>query len=193
MMEGIDSSFQAALFVGYHARQATTAGVLCHSYTEVATSVTVLAPDGRPEYVTGEIGLNGAVAGSFGVPVVLVTGDTATVAEAHECLPGVRTVATKIGLGRHRARLFSPKATRPALRAAAAEALLSSDKPAPLDWTGRTLRVSYADTRICDLAATCPGVARVDALTIDIAAPDYLTVFKTFLTATLLAESDQPA
>ena len=64
-------------------------------------------------------------------------------------------------------------------------------KPAPLDWNGRTLRVSWADTRICDLAAACPGVRRVDALTIEIAAPDYLSVFKTFLTAALLAESDQ--
>jgi len=191
MMQGIDSSFDAAIFIGYHARQGTEDGVLCHSYTELATSVTVLASDGSPEYVTGEIGMNGAVAGSFGVPVVLVSGDAATAAEARDLLPSVRTVVTKEGLGRHRARLFSPRATRPALREAAAEALRSTDGPAPLDWNGRTLRVSWADTRICDLAAACPGVRKVDGLTIDIADREYMTVFRTFLAAALLAGMDQ--
>jgi D-amino peptidase len=135
--------------------------------------------------------MNGAVAGSFGVPVVFVSGDSATVAEAYDLLPDVHAVATKEGLGRHRARLFTPKATRPALRKGAADALKAPVKPAPLDWNGRTLRVSWADTRICDLAAACPGVKRVDALTIEISAPDYLSVFKAFLAAALLAESDQ--
>jgi D-amino peptidase len=191
MMQGIDDSFDAALFVGYHARQGTDNAVLCHSYTELATSVTVLSPDGGAPYVTGEIGMNGAVAGWFGVPVAFVSGDTATVAEARDLLPKVRTVSTKEGLGRHRARLFSPKATRPALRAGAAEALKAPDRPSPLDWNGHALRVSYADTRICDLAAACPATTRVDALTIEISAPDYLSVFRTFLAASLLAESDQ--
>ena len=129
MMQGIDESFDAALFVGYHAKQGTENGVLCHSYTELATSVTALPPNGGDAYVTGEIGINGAVAGSFGVPVVFVSGDTATVAEARDLLPKVRAVATKEGLGRHRARLFSPKATRPALRATVAEALKAPDLP----------------------------------------------------------------
>jgi D-amino peptidase len=187
MLEGIDDSFDAVLFVGYHAKQGTQGAVLCHSYVEVATSVVVLTPDGAETYVTGEIGMNAATAGVFGVPVVFVSGDDKTCQEAKELIPGVEVVATKEGLGRSAARLYAPGPVRREIRAAVKRALTAETRPAPIDWEGRVLRVSYADTRKCDMASACPTVKRLDGLTIEIAGPDYLAVLKTFFATVMLA------
>jgi D-amino peptidase len=111
MMAGIDESFDAALLVGYHARAGTTAGVLDHTYAYKVFRVRV---DDMIE--AGELALNAAVAGCFGVPVVFVSGDEATVAEAREVLPAVTAVAVKVGRARTSARLLAPEATRILLR-----------------------------------------------------------------------------
>ncbi len=111
MMAGIDESFDAALLVGYHARAGTTAAVLDHTYAYKVFRVRV---DDMIE--AGELALNAAVAGCFGVPVVFVSGDEAAVAEARELLPGVTGVAVKAGRTRTSARLLAPEATRTLLR-----------------------------------------------------------------------------
>ncbi len=69
MMQGLDGSFDAVLFVSYHGSVGAPAG-LSHTYTPHAVIEARL--DG---VVTGEAGINALVAAHYGVPVVLVTGD----------------------------------------------------------------------------------------------------------------------
>src|SRR5213595_776288 len=80
MVEGIDSGFDAALFIGYHARAGTPHAVLDHTYADRIHEVRL---NGRP---VGELGINAALAGVSGVPVALVSGDAALAAEAKELL-----------------------------------------------------------------------------------------------------------
>ncbi|MGW5028333.1 M55 family metallopeptidase, partial [Streptomyces albidoflavus] len=93
MLGGIDERTDAVLFVGYHVRAGAGPGVLAHTMSDALLDVRV---DGRS---LGEIGLNAAVAGHLGVPVVLLSGDDAACAEVRELVPGVRTVAVKEALG----------------------------------------------------------------------------------------------
>ena len=186
MMAGIDESFDAALFVGYHARAGTTGAVLDHTYTYRVFRVRV---DDMID--AGEFALNTALAGCFAVPVVFVSGDEAAVAEARELLPGVTGVAVKTGRARTSARLLSCDHTRTLLRDGAQQALRAlsppAARPAALSWDERSLRVVFTRSDFADAAAVCPGVERVDARTIRLESPRFLSTFTTFVAALRLA------
>jgi len=186
MMAGIDESFDAALFVGYHARAGTTCAVLDHTYTYRVFRVRV---DDMTE--AGEIALNAALAGCFGVPVVFVSGDEAAVAEARELLPAATGVAVKTACARTSARLLPPERTRTLLRDGAQRALRAAlppaSRPPGLSWDERALRVVFTRSDFAEAAALCPGVERVDARTVRLEGPRFLTTFTTFTTALRLA------
>src|SRR5262245_22962948 len=79
MMEGLDSSFAAVMFVGYHTATTNTAGVRAHTISSAL--LTRIALNGA---AMSEAGINAAIAAEFGVPVVLITGDDAIVNESRE-------------------------------------------------------------------------------------------------------------
>src|SRR5688572_15225988 len=83
MMQGIDSTFDAVIFIGYHAQASTMDAVLGHTYSGTLKSVKL---NGRE---VGEYGLNATAAGHYGVPVVFIAGDKAVVAQAMEFIPGI--------------------------------------------------------------------------------------------------------
>ncbi|MHC4821079.1 MAG: M55 family metallopeptidase, partial [Planctomycetota bacterium] len=93
--EGLDETFDAALFVGYHARNGTAGAVLPHTW--VGSLVHEITVNG---VVFGETALNAAIAGHFGVPVLLAVGDDALCEEAKEMLPDVDVLSVKRAMGR---------------------------------------------------------------------------------------------
>src|SRR5205823_11155188 len=80
MVQAIDAGFDAALFIGYHARAGTRNAILDHTYADRIHEVRL---NGRP---VGELGINAGFAGVTGVPVALVSGDSGLAAEARELL-----------------------------------------------------------------------------------------------------------
>ena len=99
----------AALFVGMHAMAGTRDGVLAHTVS--GSSWWRLRFNGVE---VGETGINAALCGTWGCPVLLVTGDEAACREGKELLgAGLTTVAVKKGLGRFSARQFRAEGTRP--------------------------------------------------------------------------------
>ena len=127
---GIDSSFQAVILVGYHARSSVPDALLGHSYSRKNLNIRINGT------VLGEIGMESAIAGDFDVPVLLVTGDSAGMKEAQEILPGVRTVSVKESMGQFQALCYSPKKTTELLREAAKEIITSPPKVGPLKFEG---------------------------------------------------------
>lgn len=184
MLHGLDASFSAALFVGYHAMAGTRAAVLDHTYTYDVFRVRI------DEYLEiGEVGINAGLAGRFGVPVLFVSGDAAVAAEAAELLPGVETAAVKTATGRTSALLQPPAMAHAAIRRGVARALRSQAAPAPVDFSGMPLRVTFFWSRACDNAAVCPGVERVDGRSLQIPGGDYLATYRTLLVALDLARA----
>ncbi len=181
MMQGVDSGCSAAMLIGYHARAGTQGAVLDHTYSYDVQSVRV------GDCEVGEVAINAAVAGVFGVPVVLVSGDDKLAAEAHDHIPGVECVVVKDGVMRTAARLLAPEAARAALRDGAQRALSAPAWPTPLDFAAQTMCVTFRRTAACDAAARCPTVRRVGGYTVEISGHDYLEVFDTFLTCVALA------
>ncbi|MGD2068673.1 MAG: M55 family metallopeptidase, partial [Gemmatimonadota bacterium] len=76
MMEGVQDGFDAALFVGYHASTTNPRGVRAHTMS--SANLTAVRLNGTP---MSEAGVNAAIAGHFGVPVVMISGDDAIVEE----------------------------------------------------------------------------------------------------------------
>ena len=89
MMEGLDDSFDAVIFIGYHAKAGHPCGLFAHTGSGVVRDVRV---NGQS---LGEGGLNTTVAAWYGVPVVLVTGDDVAVKQVAEVATAAKTVAVK--------------------------------------------------------------------------------------------------
>lgn len=174
MMEGLqDGGFGAVFLVGYHAA-AGHAGVLAHTYS--SATVHRLWLNGQP---AGELAVNAAVAGALGVPVALVTGDAAVVAEARELLGEVETVAVKEPRGRYAAANMHPEAAREAIRTAAARAVKRAPGLRPwLPEPPYAFEVAFMHPAMADCALLLPGAERVDAVTVRYAHDDYLTAYR---------------
>ncbi len=115
----LESGCDAALFVGMHARAGVDDGVMNHTVSGQAWQN--LYFNGR---VVGETGINAALCGHWGCPVLLVTGDRAVCDEARELLgEGLTTVAVKQGIGRFSARQIPPQRAREMIEAGGRDAL----------------------------------------------------------------------
>ena len=90
---GMDKSYTAVLFIGYHARENTSRAVLAHTFCSTAFQYYKL--DGKE---AGELAIDAAYAGELGVPVLFCAGDDACVAEARALFPGLAAVVTKEAL-----------------------------------------------------------------------------------------------
>jgi D-amino peptidase len=117
--EFLEQGCDAALFVGMHAMAGTPDGVMSHTVSSQAWQS--LRFNGT---LVGETGINAALCGHWGCPVLLVTGDRATCNEARALLGGGLTTAeVKVGLGRYSARNLSAARARELIEERAREAL----------------------------------------------------------------------
>ncbi|MFE6699645.1 M55 family metallopeptidase [Streptomyces sp. NPDC057718] len=183
MLAGLDAETDAALFVGYHVRAGEGPGVLAHTMNGEILDVRVA---GRS---LGEIGLNAAMAGHLGVPVVLLSGDDAACAEAADLIPGTVTVPVKEALGMAAAVTLHPEEARDRLRRAAADAVSRRTEIPPLVLTGPVeVEVDLAGAHTIDLATLVPGVSRTaGARTVAFTVPDYGTAYRLILLLAQLA------
>ncbi len=176
MMQGIDPSFAACFLIGYHAKAGTQDAILDHT---ISGSVV------RGIKVNGlelpELGLNALIAGYYGVPVVLVSGDTAVCRQAAEVLgKDVVTVAVKEAYGRLAAKLVPMDEARQKIEAGVREALGKVAAAKPFKMQGPyAFELMYHVSAQADMGAMIPGTKRVDARTLAFTADDYIQGFRT--------------
>ena len=107
MMEGIDSSFTAAVFIGYHASTTNPAGVRAHTISSAHLAAVELNGTAMPES-----GINAAIAGYFGVPIVAISGDNVAVAEAQALIGAMEGAVVKQAISFHAAATMTPEAAQ---------------------------------------------------------------------------------
>jgi len=172
MVEGIDTGFELALFVGYHARAGTQHATIDHTYTSRVYEARL---NGEP---VGELALNAAMAGVHGVPVALVSGDQALAAEARALLgTSVETIVVKEALGRFAARSLAPAIACERIRAGAAAALRREHRVFTVSSPVR-LEVDFVQTGMADMAELVPGSVRTAGRTVSYTGDDYREVFR---------------
>lgn len=155
MLEGIDGGINAVVFLGYHGT-AGSGGVLSHAF--MASGIHTLRVNGE---LAGEGTINAHLACSFGVPVLLVSGDATACEEASRYAPQAERVLTKQAQARFTARLRPAAAVRQELAAAAQTAMARlADGSVAVQPPGQELCTDIEfSTENCALAATAiPGV-----------------------------------
>jgi len=181
MMQGLDGSFDAVLFVSYHCSVGAAAN-LSHTYNPSAFSEVRL--NGT---VTGEAGINALVAAHFGVPVVLVTGDGVACAETAELLPGVHQAVVKEAVSRNAAHSLHPVRARALIHRTAQEAVAAAGSATPPDFGGTaTLDIQLRTSDIAETATYVQRVERTGTRSIRLQDSDLLRLFRTFVTVVLL-------
>jgi D-amino peptidase len=155
----LESGCDAALFVGMHAMNGAAKGVLNHTVS--GQEWQNLWFNGT---LVGETGINAALCGTWGTPVLLVTGDTATCDEGTALLgEGLTTVAVKEGIGRFSARQIPPKRARDMIEAGAKSALQDLKAVAPyVPDSPCTIEVEYKVTTAVDKMRRVPALEIVD-------------------------------
>lgn len=181
MVQGLDDSFDAALFVSYHS-SVGGAGNLSHTYNPNAFSEVRL--DG---VVTGEAGINALVAAHHGVPVVLVTGDRLACAETAALLPGITQAVVKEPISRDAALSLHPDRARAVIRDAARAAVAgAADLGPPRFGSPVTLELDVRVTDVAEVAARVRGVDRTGDRSLRIAGTDLLELYRTFVSVVLM-------
>ena len=111
MMEGIDSTFDAAVFIGYHASTTNPAGVRAHTISSAHLAAVQLNGVSLPES-----GINAAIAGYFGVPIVAISGNNVAVAEAQGLIGNMEGAVVKQAISFHAAATMTPEAAQALVR-----------------------------------------------------------------------------
>ena len=182
-VEGIGDGFDALFFTGYHQRDGGGDGVLNH--TILGNTIYEIRVNGDP---VDEAALNAAVAGTYGIPIALVSGDHAVCADAERRFPGVVTAPTKWAIDRYAARSLSPQKSQALIREraqAAVEAARSGSARPFVFETPVTIEVDFKATSSAQMASLIPGVERVGPRTIVIRGDEYLVAFRTLVVAAL--------
>ncbi|MEW1636614.1 M55 family metallopeptidase [Streptomyces sp. NPDC093801] len=155
MVEGVQhGDVDGVAFVGYHTG-AGAEGVLAHTY--LANSLTGVWLDGLR---ASEGVLNAHVVAEYGVPVILVTGDDLTCADAAGYAPDARTVAVKDHVSRYAAVCRTPARTAADIRAAATEAVKLAVRHEPVRGGPHTMEVEFDAEHLSMAATVVPGVER---------------------------------
>ena len=172
MVQGVDSSFGAVVFIGYHSATTNTQGVRAHTISSAN-----LAAVSLNDIAVGESGINAAIAGHFGVPVVAISGDDAAVSEAQQLLGPIEGAVVKRSLSFHSANTLTPSAGLALIkeRVKAGLARRSSLRPYVVRGPIR-LDITFKSYTPAEIVAYLPGVQRVNAHTIRFTGRDMIEV-----------------
>ena len=177
MVEGLDSSFGAIFFIGYHAKIGTENAVQDHTY-----SYSIIHDLFINDISVGEFGLNAGMAGHYGVPIALITGDKAVVHEAKSLVPGIESVVVKEATGRYSALCYPFDQTLEEIHRMAQRAIMLAPKKEPFQFPSPlTLKVVFQKIDFADSAQRIGRVERVDGFTLKYEAADYPDLYRAFL------------
>ncbi|WOK05075.1 M55 family metallopeptidase [Imperialibacter roseus] len=173
MVQGLDSSFDGVIYIGYHAMAGTENGFLAHTGSGSVKGLWINGIE------VGEGGLNTFFAGAVGVPVILASGDKTFTEEIKKLIPAVRTVTTKEAIGSSAAKLLHPDVVKKALQAQTKAALkdIKNAKPLPVQNPIEFVIKIDAPTR-ADVAMGIPGMKRIDGYTVSYQAKDMDEAYK---------------
>lgn len=185
MMQGIDETVDGVMFVGYHARNGTPNAILDHTWSSKCVANVWIN-----NLLTGEFGLNGAVAGHFGVPVIMVSGDQTACAQVVETFGEIETAVVKQATGRYAAECLSPQVTQDLIFMAAGRAvtaLADGDAPDPfvVDTPVR-ITVEFFTSDMADRASKIPFTERAGTR-VSISAPEMALAYNGFRSLVMLA------
>ena len=187
MMQGLDDSFDAIFFLGYHGSIGASAAILAHSYNPRAIWEARINGE-----IVGETALNALVAAHYGVPIALVTGDQVTAAEARHLDPPPHCVEVKRSISRYAAESLHPEVAREAIREGARLALTEARPASAPVFAGRTeIELTFLTADMAEAAAWLRGVEQAPdrPRTVTFTGEQTLDLFRTLVTVVMLTRA----
>jgi D-amino peptidase len=174
MMQGIDDTFAGAIFIGYHASTTNPEGVRAHTMSSANLADIQLNGVSVPE-----AGINAAIAGHFGVPVIMVSGDDAAVKEITGLLGNIEGAVVKWNYGFHSARTLMPEAANDLIRERVRRSMvrINEFKPYKVSTPVR-LDVRFKNYRPAEVLSYLSIVQRTDAHSIRFQGRDMIETSK---------------
>lgn len=170
-----DRKYSALAFVGQHARANSLHGVMAHSYSSLG--IQNMLVNGKP---VGEIETNAALAGSFGTPVIFLSGDQAAADQLHAIVPNAETAVVKEGLANYACISLSAEAARRLIRERATAAMAKLGQIPPYRIEGPvTLEIEHTSrSALGPGVQSRPGVEVIDARTVRFTGKDFLEAWQ---------------
>ena len=166
MVAGVEQGVDAVCMVGYHSR-AGGRGIMAHTVNSFAFAEVHL--NGQE---LGEAGLYGALAGEYGAPVMMASGDDVFIAENRELFPGTRFVQTKQAGGQNSGMSLSPEQARAAIREAVGAALAARAGVQPFVLRPPiAVRLRTQTPALADLFCQWPTLERTGGIEVRFGAP----------------------
>ena len=165
MMEGLDETFDAIVFVGYHAKADAPRGLFAHTGSGVVRDLQV---NGRS---VGEGGMNAALAAWYGVPVVAVTGDDTAVDEVKAVVPGIRGVVVKRAINVRAVELRPLADARRDIQAGVRDGVQAAKKPARERLNSYQVRMQFRNFTIPEVASAFGEITQVAPDTVQFSRP----------------------
>lgn len=180
MVQGLDESAEAAVFLGYHSR-AGRPGVMSHSMTAGVRHFKI------NDQIIGEFGFNAYVAGYYGVPVILVSGDDQIAAEATQLIDGIETAVVKEAVSRSSAIVYSLAESERIVREAAEKAF-SGNKAVLLTPPEKpVLKIEFCNYGQAEWASMIPKSKIVEETTVEFQADTIVEAYQAMIAMTELA------
>lgn len=178
MVQDLDENFIGALFLGYHARFGTPKALFDHTFSyNVVQNLQINGVS------VGEFGLNAGMAGHYGVPALMVTGDQCVTAEAKALMPDINMVVVKEARSRHAALCYPFSKTIKEIRNVAQISVKEAGAKNGLRFeTPLKLSVTFLKTEMADAASIMPGTERTDNFSVTAVLENYIDLYNTFLT-----------
>ena len=172
-MAGVDDSFDAAMFVGFHSKKGTLHGVLSHTIS--GRSIESITINGTE---VGETAINAAIAGHYGVPVAFVAGDKTTTLEAKALNPEIEVAAVKEAIGRTAAKCLHPAKARKLIKENAAKGLRKLGKMKRFTFDPPVeVVVRFTNARMADAVEFMPSAERLDGKSVRFVQDDFVKAF----------------
>lgn len=176
MMQGIDETFDAAIFLGYHSSTTNPRGVRAHTMSSANLAAVRLNGIEMPE-----AGINAAIAGHFGVPIVMISGDDAIVEEAQGIIGDIEGAVVKWSYGFHSARTLMPEAAYVLIGEKVLRGLQRLDEFEPYRFEGPIeVEITFKSYLPAEVLSYLPTVERLNAHTVGFVGQDMVEV-ATFL------------
>ena len=174
-LSGLDSTFDAVMFVAFHSKAGTLRGIMAHTSSSKVFSLKF------NDIEVGELGTDAAIAGYFRVPVIMVTGDKAVCDEAYALLDRIKAVAVKEGVSRSAGICVQPSEARKLIKEGAKRAmsLIGTSKPFVIEPPIRT-EIVFIDPTCVDNLEYLPFIERIDGRTITYTTGDFIEAFELY-------------
>ncbi|MCL2816676.1 MAG: M55 family metallopeptidase [Oscillospiraceae bacterium] len=157
----LDESYYGSFFIGAHAMAGTMHGFLDH--TQSSATIYNYYVNGRK---MGELGQWAMVCGHYGVPLIMMSGDTAAVNEAAQFFAGIETADVKTGKSRTLAKLIDNDEAVERIRKAAKTAVEKPERTQPFKpLLPMEIKIEYMRADYCDHVDSNPDIERLDART----------------------------